>query len=168
MLRFISFVLALTLPSLYVALITYHHEMIPNPLILTIAATRQAVPFPAFLEALFLEATFEMLREAGLRLPRAVGPAVSIVGALIIGDAAVRAGLVSTPMVVVIAFTAIASFVAPAYNASIIIRIARFWLFICCCFDGFPGDYYFGDFNAVKNEFFIQLWAALFNSYSTF
>lgn len=139
MLRFISFMLALTLPSLYVAIISYHHEMIPTPLLLTIAATRQGIPFPAFIEALLLEATFEMLREAGLRLPRAVGPAVSIVGALIIGDAAVRAGLVSTPMVVVIAFTGIASFVSPSYNASIIIRISRFGFLFAAAMLGFLG-----------------------------
>lgn len=139
MLRFIAFVMALSLPSLYVALISYHQEMIPTSLLLTITATRQGVPFPAFMEALLLEATFEMLREAGLRLPRAVGPAVSIVGALIIGDAAVRAGLVSTPMVVVVAFTGIASFVSPSYNAGIIIRIARFAFLLSAALLGFLG-----------------------------
>jgi len=120
-------------------LISYHQEMIPTSLLLTITATRQGVPFPAFMEALLLEATFEMLREAGLRLPRAVGPAVSIVGALIIGDAAVRAGLVSTPMVVVVAFTGIASFVSPSYNAGIIIRIARFAFLLSAAMLGFLG-----------------------------
>lgn len=138
-LRFAAFLMALLLPSLYVAIITYHHEMIPTPLLLTIAATRQGIPFPAFIEALLLDATFELLREAGLRLPRAVGPAVSIVGALIIGDAAVRAGLVSTPMVVVIAFTGIASFVTPSYNAGIIIRIARFGFLFASALLGFLG-----------------------------
>ncbi len=138
-LRFIAFFIALLTPSLYVAITTYHHEMIPTPLLLTIAATRQGVPFPAFVEALLLDATFEMLREAGLRLPRAVGPAVSIVGALIIGDAAVRAGLVSTPMVVVIAFTGIASFVNPSYNAGIIVRIARFGFLFAAGALGFLG-----------------------------
>lgn len=126
LLRFTAFCIALLLPSLYVAVISYHHEMIPTALLLTIVAARQGVPFPAFVEALLLEATFELLREAGLRLPRAIGPAVSIVGALIIGDAAVRAGLVSTPMVVIVAFTGIASFVTPSYNAGVIVRIARF------------------------------------------
>lgn len=139
MLRFTAFLIALLMPSLYVAIITYHHEMIPTPLLLTIAATRQGVPFPAFVEALLLDATFELLREAGLRLPRAVGPAVSIVGALIIGDAAVRAGLVSTPMVVIIAFCGIASFVNPSYNAGIIIRIARFGFLFAAGALGFLG-----------------------------
>ncbi|MEN6348840.1 MAG: spore germination protein, partial [Syntrophomonas sp.] len=139
MLRLVAFIIALLLPSLYVAVISYHHEMIPTPLLLTIAATRQGVPFPAFVEALLLDLTFELLREAGLRLPRAVGPAVSIVGALIIGDAAVRAGLVSTPMVVVIAATWIASFVSPSYNAGIIIRIVRFGFLIAAGLLGFLG-----------------------------
>lgn len=139
MLRFAAFFIALLAPSLYVAIITYHHEMIPTPLLLTIAATRQGVPFPAFVEALLLDATFELLREAGLRLPRAVGPAVSIVGALIIGDAAVRAGLVSTPMVVIVAFTGIASFVNPSYNAGIIVRIARFGFLFAAGALGFLG-----------------------------
>lgn len=139
MLRFCAFLIALLTPSLYVALISYHHEMIPTPLLLTIAATRQNVPFPAFLEALIMEITFELLREAGLRLPRAVGPAVSIVGALIIGDAAVRAGLVSTPMVVVVAFTGIASFISPSYNAGMIIRIARFGFLFASGMMGFLG-----------------------------
>lgn len=139
MLRFIAFGMALLLPSLYVAIITYHHEMIPTPLLLTIAATRQGIPFPAFVEAFLMDATFELLREAGLRLPRAVGPAVSIVGSLIIGDAAVRAGLVSTPMVVIIAFTGIASFVSPSYNATLIIRIARFGFLIASGILGFLG-----------------------------
>lgn len=139
MLRFIAFWISLLLPSLYVAAITYHQEMIPTALYLTIAATRQGVPFPAFIEAILLEITFELLREAGLRLPRAVGPAVSIVGALIIGDAAVRAGLVSTPMVVIVAATGIASFVTPAYNAGIINRIARFGFLAASSVLGFLG-----------------------------
>jgi hypothetical protein len=137
--RVASFIIALTLPALYVAVISYHHEMVPTSLFLTIAASRQGVPFPSYIEAFFMELTFEMLREAGLRLPRAVGPAVSIVGALIIGDAAVRAGLVSTPMVVIVAFTGIASFVSPSYNASIIIRMARFVFLAAAALLGFLG-----------------------------
>lgn len=138
-LRFTAFFIALLLPSLFVAAITYHHEMIPSPLYLTISATREGVPFPALVEALLLETTFEMLREAGVRLPRAIGPAVSIVGALIIGDAAVKAGLVSTPMVVVVAFTGIASFIVPSYNAGIVVRIARFVFLLAAGFLGLFG-----------------------------
>jgi hypothetical protein len=139
LLRFVAFWLSLLLPSVYVAVVSYHHEMIPTALLLTIAASREGVPFPSFVEAFLLEAMFEMLREAGLRLPRAVGPAVSIVGALIIGDAAVRAGLVSTPMVVVIAATGIASFVTPSYNASLVIRMLRFVFLAASAVLGFLG-----------------------------
>jgi len=137
--RFFAFCIALLLPSLYVAVISYHQEMIPASLYLTIAATREGVPFPAFIEALMMELTFELLREAGLRLPRAIGPAISIVGALVIGDAAVKSGLVSTPMVVVVAFTGIASFVTPAYNAGTSIRIARFSMLFAAGILGFLG-----------------------------
>jgi spore germination protein KA len=137
--RFIAFFIALLLPSLYVAIISYHQEVVPSSLYLTIASSREGVPFPAFVEALIMESVFELLREAGLRLPRAIGPAVSIVGALIIGDAAVKAGLVSTPMVVVVAFTGIASFISPAYNAGTIIRIARFGILFASGLLGFFG-----------------------------
>jgi len=139
LMRFIAFWIALLLPGLYVATVTFHHEMIPPSLYLTISSTRERVPFPSLFEAFLLEFSFEMLREAGLRLPGAIGPAVSIVGALIIGDAAVQAGLVSTPMVVVIAFTGIASFVTPSYSAGISIRLIRFGMLIAGGTLGFFG-----------------------------
>lgn len=137
--RLSAFFIALLLPSVFVAVVTYHQEMIPLPLYLTLVAARQGVPFPAAIEALMLELTFELLREAGLRLPRAIGPAVSIVGALIIGDAAVQAGLVGTPMVVVVAFTGIASFVTPSYNAGLMVRIMRFGMLLLAATLGFFG-----------------------------
>jgi len=137
--RLTALFIALLLPSVYVAVVTYHHEMIPLSLYLTLVAARQGVPFPAAVEALMLEVTFELLREAGLRLPRAIGPAVSIVGALIIGDAAVQAGLVGTPMVVVVAFTGIASFVTPSYNAGLMIRVIRFGMLLLAATLGFFG-----------------------------
>jgi hypothetical protein len=139
LLRFGAFVIALFLPSLYVAIISFHQEMLPTNLYLTISSSREGIPFPAIVEALLMEATFELLREAGLRLPQVIGPAVSIVGALIIGDAAVRAGLVSSLMVVVVAFTGIASFVVPVYNGSLIIRITRFGILMTAGLFGLPG-----------------------------
>jgi hypothetical protein len=129
-LRYLFFVTALLLPSIYVAVITYHQEMIPTTLLISMAASREAIPFPALIEALIMEITFEVLREAGLRLPKQVGSAVSIVGALVIGDAAVSAGIVSAPMVMVVAITGIASFAIPRYNAGIAIRMLRFPLII--------------------------------------
>ncbi|MBS3947734.1 MAG: spore germination protein, partial [Dethiobacter sp.] len=94
MLRLFVINVALILPATYVAVITFHQEMLPTPLLLSIAAAREGIPVPAVAEALLMEATFEVLREAGVRLPKTVGQAVSIVGGLVVGDAAIRAGLV--------------------------------------------------------------------------
>ncbi|WP_146737942.1 spore germination protein, partial [Bacillus tropicus] len=94
-LRVLIFFISLVAPGIYVAAATFHQEMIPTQLLIVIAAQRETVPFPAVIEALTMEVTFEILREAGVRLPRVVGSAVSIVGALVIGQAAVQAGIVS-------------------------------------------------------------------------
>jgi spore germination protein KA len=125
-LRYLFVVLSLLLPSIYVAVLSYHQEMVPTKLILSMAASREAVPFPALVEALIMEITFEALREAGVRLPKQIGAAVSIVGALVIGQAAIQAGLVSAPMVMVVALTGIASFTIPRYNFGASIRLLRF------------------------------------------
>jgi spore germination protein KA len=122
--------IALMLPALYVAISTFHQEMLPTPLLLSIAAAREGIPFPAYIEALLMESTFEVLREAGIRLPKTVGQAVSIVGGLVIGNAAIQAGLVSPAMVIVVATTAISSFAIPAFSASIALRLLRFPLII--------------------------------------
>lgn len=111
--RYIAFTLSVLSPAAYVALTTYHQEIIPTPLLITMAAAREGTPFPAMVEAIGNGIVFEILREAGVRMPRAVGQAVSIVGALVIGEAAVSAGLIGAPMVIVVAITAIASFVVP-------------------------------------------------------
>jgi spore germination protein KA len=97
-------------------------------LILSIASQREGVPFPAFVEALLMELTFETTREAGIRLPRIIGPVISIIGAMVIGDAAIRAGLASPVMVLVVAFTGITSFVIPVFSMSIGVRLIRFIL----------------------------------------
>lgn len=125
-LRYIAFLASLILPSFYVALTTFHQEMVPLTLLLRIAAAREGVPFPAVVEALMMQFTFEILREAGVRLPRVVGQAVSIVGALVIGNAAVSAGLVSPLMVIVVALTGIASFTMPSFSFGITARILLF------------------------------------------
>ncbi|HEX7057352.1 MAG TPA: spore germination protein [Bacilli bacterium] len=125
-LRYGFLLIALLLPSAYVALLTFHQEMVPSTLLLSIAKSREAIPFPALVEALIMEVTFEALREAGIRLPKQIGAAVSIVGALVIGQAAVSAGLVSAPMVMVVAITGIASFSIPRYSAAIAFRMLRF------------------------------------------
>jgi spore germination protein KA len=139
LLRLAAFFLTLTLPSLYVAITTFHHGMLPSPLYLSVAAGREGVPFPALLEALLMEFTFEILKEAGVRLPKAVGQTVSIVGALVVGESAVRAGLVSPLMVIVVSLTAIFSFVIPNYSVAITIRFLRFPLMILAGTLGFFG-----------------------------
>ncbi|MCM3339191.1 spore germination protein [Paenibacillus sp. MER TA 81-3] len=138
-LRYASIFVALLGPSIYVAVISYHQEMIPTALILTMAKARTQVPFPALVEALLMELMFEALREAGARLPKQVGSAVSIVGALVIGQAAISAGLVSAPMVMVVAITGVASFIVPHYNLGISVRLLRFPIILLSGFLGLIG-----------------------------
>ncbi|WP_440109241.1 spore germination protein [Paenibacillus sp. QZ-Y1] len=124
--RLICFGVSLLLPSTFIALTTFQQEMIPTTLLVTLAAQREGVPFPALVEALLMEITFEVIREAGVRMPRAIGPAISIVGALVIGQAAVEAGLVSGAMVIVVSFTAIANFAIPYFSMATAVRLLRF------------------------------------------
>ncbi|ANE48902.1 membrane protein [Paenibacillus swuensis] len=126
LLRYFLLVLSLTTPALYVAVTTFHQDLLPTSLMLSIAAAREAIPFPAVIEALLMEIIFESLREAGVRLPKAVGSALGILGALVIGQAAVTAGIVSAPVVIVVSLTGIASFAIPRYNAAIAVRMLRF------------------------------------------
>lgn len=139
LLRVIVFFISLIAPATYVAITTFHHEMVPTVLLLSIAAQREAVPFPAFLEAFLMELVFEILREAGIRLPRSIGQTVSIVGALVIGQAAVEANLVSPAMVIVVSITGIASFATPSYSVAISARLIRFAIMILAAFIGFYG-----------------------------
>ena len=118
------------LPGVYVAVLTFHPELLPLPLLVRIQAAREGVPFPVVAETFFMEAIFEILREAGVRLPMIVGPAVSIVGALVLGDAAIRAGIVSPGVVIIVAFTAIASFTSPSFTFGLAARILRFLMII--------------------------------------
>src|SRR5690606_20117819 len=138
-LRSLIFLISMIAPATYVAITTYHQEMIPTLLIIAIAAQREAVPFPAFFEAFIMEITFEILREAGVRLPRSIGQAVSIVGALVIGQAAVEAGIVSPAMVIVVSITAIASFATPSFSMAIAARLIRFILMLLAAIMGMYG-----------------------------
>ena len=125
-LRYMAIVLSTFLPGIYVAVINFHPEILPTTLFLRIAATREGVPFPVVVELLIMESVFEVLREAGVRLPASIGPAISIVGALVLGDAAISAGIVSPPVVIVVALTAIASFATPNFALGIAGRLLRF------------------------------------------
>jgi spore germination protein KA len=137
--RSMAIFIALLLPSMYIAVVNFHQEMIPTDLLLAITATREAVPFPAIVEILFMEFSFELIREAGVRIPSVIGPTIGIVGALILGQAAVSASIVSPILIIIIAITALASFVVPNYNASFTIRILRFLFVILAGFLGFYG-----------------------------
>lgn len=139
MIRVLFMAIALLLPALYIAVTTFHQEMLPTTLLLSVAAARESIPFPAVVEALILELSFEALREAGVRLPKAVGQAVSILGALVVGQAAVEAGIVSAPLVIVVSITGIASFAIPKFNAAISVRLLRFPLMIIASVFGLFG-----------------------------
>lgn len=125
-LRYLSILISLLGPSLYIAISTFHQEMLPTQLLFGLAGQREQIPFPAFVEAVLMEITFEILREAGLRLPKNIGSAISIVGTLVIGQTAVDAGIISPAMVIVVSITAISSFVVPSFNMSIAFRMLRF------------------------------------------
>ncbi|MDR2359822.1 MAG: spore germination protein [Oscillospiraceae bacterium] len=116
LIRIISFPVTLTLPALYVALVNFHSELIPTALLYTIAAASEGTPFSAPLETAVMLLIFEILREAGIRLPKPTGQAISIVGALVMGQAAIEAGIVGAPVVIIIAFCAVASFVSPTVS----------------------------------------------------
>jgi spore germination protein KA len=139
LLRVLMFMISLIAPASFVAVTTFHQEMVPTTLIVAIAAQREAVPFPAFVEALLMEITFEILREAGIRLPKAIGSAVSIVGALVIGQAAVQASIVSPAMVIIVSITAIASFATPSFDMAISARLIRFLFMVGAATFGFYG-----------------------------
>ena len=129
-LRWVGSFVAAFATATYVAIISYHPGFVPTQLALAIAATRANVPFPVFVEALLMEITIELLRESAARLPKPIGQTIGIIGGLIIGDAAVRAGITSPTMVLIVALTAIASFIIPSYSAAIGLRIIRFPLII--------------------------------------
>ena len=117
--KYLSFVASLLLPGAYVAVGTHHAEMLPSVFLLSFVNSARATPFSLTVEAVLIHLVFEIMREAGLRFPKAAGHAVSIVGALVIGESAVRAGLVSAPMVIVVALTSISAFVLPGLYGGI-------------------------------------------------
>jgi hypothetical protein len=138
-LRMLAFLFSIFVPSLYIAVVSYHQELLPTSLLISLAAQREEVPFPAVIEATIMMVTFEILREAGLRMPRIAGQSISIVGALVLGQAAVEAGLISAAMVIVVSFTAISNFVSPNYSFGIAQRIVQFSFMILAGLLGFFG-----------------------------
>lgn len=136
-LRFLAFFVTLLAPALYVALESFSPELVPTSLLITMAAASEGTPFPAMLETIIMGVIFEILREGGIRLPTPIGPALSIVGALIIGDAAVSAGLIGAPLVIVIAITAVSSFMVITHTDAV--TLLRFILVILAGAMGFFG-----------------------------
>lgn len=126
--RYLASVFALAFPALYLAVTNFHTQLLPTSLLLSFAAARQGVPFPAVVEVLLMEFSFELLREAGVRLPGAMGNTIGIVGGLIIGQAAVDANLVSPIVVIVVAFTALSSFAIPNEELATAFRILKFYM----------------------------------------
>lgn len=139
LLRLFAFFTAAFLPAFYIAVVNFHFEIIPMKLLLTLGESRGQVPFPPFVEAILMEITLEMLREAGVRLPAPIGQTVGIVGGIVIGQAVVQAGLISNVMVIVVAFTAISSFILPNYDMVAAVRLIRFFLMVLATTFGFVG-----------------------------
>ncbi|MFB4165257.1 spore germination protein [Alteribacillus sp. JSM 102045] len=130
LMRLLAFLITLTFTAFYVAVTTFHYEMIPQSLLISLAESRNRVPFSPLIEALMMEVTIELLREAGARLPTKIGQTIGIVGGIVIGQAAVQAGLVSNTLIIAVAISAIASFVMPSYMLSAALRVARFGLIV--------------------------------------
>jgi len=137
--RVMALLISILLPSFYIGVTSFHIEMLPTEFAIAIAMQKEGTPFSGFFEAVIMELFFELLREAGIRLPQPVGSAVSIVGGLVIGDAAIQAGIASPAMVIVVALTGIANFAIPKYSFAIPLRILRFCLMITTAYLGLFG-----------------------------
>ena len=137
--RYVAAIIAMTFPAFYLAAINYHPEILPTNLIMTLQSARVSVPFPAFIEVLIMELSFELLREAGVRIPGPMGSTIGIVGGLIIGQAAVSAGVVSPIIVIVVAVTALASFAIPNDELSSAFRLLKYFAIVLAAFYGFFG-----------------------------
>lgn len=121
MLRILGFFITICLPGLYVAVVTYHHELLPTPLLVSFSMARQAVPFPTVVEAFLMIVVFQLLAETGMRMANGIGQALSIVGALVIGQASVEARIVSAPIIIVVGLTGITGLLVPKLNAATIL-----------------------------------------------
>lgn len=139
LLRELAMLIALFLPALYIALTSFHYYMVPLRLLIPLAESRERVPFPPYIEAIIMELTIEMLREATIRLPTYIGTSIGVIGGIIIGQAAVQAGIVSVLMIIVVAVTAIASYVSPIYDMGLAIRFYRFIVMIASSIYGLIG-----------------------------
>jgi spore germination protein KA len=155
--RLIALFMALLLPGIYLAITSYHQEMIPTDLLLAIEASREKVPFPSLVELLLMELSFELIREAGIRVPGPIGPTLGIIGALILGQAAVAANIVSPILIIVVSVTGIGSFAIPNYSLGYSIRIMRFAFIALSALAGFLG--------ITAGLFILGLWSTSLKSF---
>ncbi|MDF2700940.1 MAG: spore gernimation protein [Haloplasmataceae bacterium] len=139
MLRTLCFYIAIFLPGLYITFVTFHSELIPLNLLIHIAGQRNGVPFPSYMEIFFMSISFDLLREGGIRMPQAFGSALSIVGALIIGQSAVEAGLFSPIIVIIVALTSISGLTIPSYSLNLLTSFLRYIFIILASTFGFYG-----------------------------
>lgn len=137
--RILAIAMSLLLPGLYIAITNFHQEMIPTDLVFAIEASRERVPFPSVVEILIMEFAFELIREAGVRIPGPIGPTLGIVGGLILGQAAVAANIVSPIMIIIVAVTGIGSFAVPSFSLGYAYRILRFVYIFLGATAGFLG-----------------------------
>ncbi len=137
--RYGAAIIAMSLPGLYLAVTNFHTQVLPTSLLISFWNARQGCPFPQVLEVLLMEMSFELLREAGIRLPGAMGNTIGIVGGLIIGQSAVEANLVSPIVVILVAFTALCSFAIPNEEFAFAFRILKFAIILMCAWLGFFG-----------------------------
>jgi len=138
-LRFIALFCALLTPGIYIAITTYHLEIIPSELLFAIVAAREAIPFPILFEIIIMEISFELIQEASIRVPSSFSTTVGIIGALILGDAAVSANIVSPILIIIVAFTGISAFAIPDNSLRFALRMFRFMYTILGYFAGFLG-----------------------------
>lgn len=155
--RLISCFISVLLPGLYIAITNFHEELIPTELLFSIIASREAVPISIELEIILMEIAFELIHEAGIRVPSPIGATMSIVGALVLGDAAVNANIVSPISIIIVAITGLASFAAPNYTLEFHFRILRFAFIFLGTLFGFLG---------IALGLFIYL--AILSSYNSF
>ncbi|OCT15455.1 hypothetical protein A8709_15365 [Paenibacillus pectinilyticus] len=139
LLRFCAVCFSIIASAVYVAITTYHYEAISNPLLSTLISSRANIPFPPFIEALVMELTIELLREAGARLPSKIGQTIGIVGGIVIGTAAVQASLTSNVLLMIIGLSALASFTTPTFRMSTTIRVLRYPFIFAAEWLGFLG-----------------------------
>lgn len=121
MVRIIAYIITLTVPSLYIAIVGYHQEMLPTPLLISLSTAREAVPFTSIMETFMMVFVFMILSETGIRMPTGIGNALSIVGALVLGQAAVDAKIISAPVIIIVALTGVTGLINPRLNASILV-----------------------------------------------